>query len=165
VKTLYAELADRLRGEVEDLDRAVRRALRSWEWLKVPGADQAVYLDSTALNLHSFYSGLERLFELIARYLDGNLPSGETWHRDLLQAMACDVADVRPALIDPDSATALDEFRRFRHLVRNVYTANLVPEKAAGLLRVLPALWPKLREELLAFAGFLEQLAQAGDVT
>jgi len=45
----------------------------------------ALYLDSAALNLHGFYSGLERLFELIARHVDGAIPSGETWHRDLLQ--------------------------------------------------------------------------------
>ena len=36
---------------------------------------------------------------------------------------------IRPAVIGPESASALDELRRFRHLVRNVYTFNLVPEK------------------------------------
>jgi hypothetical protein len=55
----------------------------------------------------------------------------------------------------------LDEFRRFRHLVRNAYTMSLVPEKMAGLMSALPGLWPTLRAELLAFADFLEALAQA----
>jgi len=55
---------------------------------------------------------------------------------------------------------ALDEFRRFRHLVRNVYTMNLTPGKVTGLMSALPELWPRLRSELLAFADFLEQLAQ-----
>lgn len=32
-------------------------------------SDQDIYLDSVALNLHGFYSGLERLFELVARHL------------------------------------------------------------------------------------------------
>jgi len=97
-------------------------------------------------------------FELVARHLDRSLPSSETWHRDLLQMMKSDVADVRPALIDADSADALDEFRRFRHLVRNVYATNLVPERMAGLLRTLPGLWSKLKDELLDFADFLDIL-------
>ena len=94
MKAIYSELADRFRGEVKDLDRVVHRT------------DQDIYLDAAALNLHGFYSGLERLFELVARHLDRSQPSSETWHRDLLQMMKSDVADVRPALIDADSADA-----------------------------------------------------------
>jgi len=33
--------------------------------------------------------------------------------------------------------------------------------KMAGLMSALPGLWSKLRAELLAFAEFLEELAQA----
>jgi hypothetical protein len=68
---------------------------------------------------------------------------------------------LRPSVVDEDSALALDEFRRFRHLVRNVYTMNLVPDKMAGLLATLPELWSQVRAELLAFAEFLTQLARA----
>ena len=32
------------------------------------------YLDSVALNLHGFYSGVERLFEKIAGTIDGFVP-------------------------------------------------------------------------------------------
>jgi hypothetical protein len=123
--------------------------------------DESAYLDSVALNLHGFYSGLERLFELIARHVDGAVPSGETWHRDLLQRMTQDMAGVRPAVLSQGTALTLDEFQRFRYLVRNVYTTSLVPEKMAGLMSALPGLWPTLRAELLAFADFLEALAQA----
>lgn len=159
MNALYEELVERIRGEVPDLERVVQRALRAWsKGQRAPG--EQAYLDSVALNLHGFYSGLERLFELIARHVDRALPTGETWHRDLLQQMAHDLADVRPAVIGQDSAMALDEFRRFRHLVRNVYTMNLVPDKMAGLMLTLPGLWSRLCAELLAFADFLEELAQ-----
>jgi len=65
--------------------------------------------------------------------------------------MTRDLADVRPAVISQDNALALDEFRRFRHLVRNVYTMNLLPDKMTGLMSALPG----------SFADFLEQQAQA----
>lgn len=160
MSALYHELAQRFRDETRDLDQAVQRALNAWERLKTVTIERDVYLDSVALNLHGFYSGLERLFELVARHLDRTSPSGATWHRDLLQRMSHEVDSVRPAVIDVDITRDLDEFRRFRHLVRNVYTANLRPERMAGMLQTLPELWPRLQAELLAFADFLEQLAR-----
>jgi hypothetical protein len=163
MSTIDQELAERIRGGVPDLEHVVQRALRAWSQAQASPGEQA-YLDSVALNLHGFYSGVERLFELIARHVDRTVPASAAWHRDLLQQMARDLADVRPAVIAHDSAPALDEFRRFRHLVRNVYTMNLVPGKMAGLMSALPELWPRLRAELLAFADFLEDLAQTSQV-
>jgi hypothetical protein len=159
VNAVHRELAERIRGATPDLERVVQRCLRSWSQVQRASSERDAYLDSVALNLHGFYSGLERLFELIARHVDRDLPAGETWHRDLLLRMTHDLAEVRPAVIDQDSALALDEFRRFRHLVRNVYTMNLSPDKVAGLMSTLPELWSRVRVELLAFADFLEQLA------
>jgi len=45
-------------------------------------------LDGVALNLHGFYAGLERLFELIAAIVDGTVPQGANWHQILLEQMA-----------------------------------------------------------------------------
>jgi len=159
VNLIYAELAERIRGAVQDLDRVVQRASMAWTQARRM-SDADAYLDSTALNLHGFYSGLERVFELIVRHVDRAVPSGETWHRNLLNQVSQDLVDIRPAVISQNSALMLDEFRRFRHLVRNVYTMNLVPERMAGLMTTVPGLWLTLRAELLAFADFLEALAQ-----
>ena len=158
---LHEELAERIRGEVIDLDHLLNRALAAWNRSKKVSKDQDVYLDSFALNLHGFYSGLERLFELIARHLDHKLPDGDMWHRDLLKQMAQEIKGLRPAVISPDRIVSLDELRRFRHLVRNVYTFNLVPDKIEPLVSDLPALWSQVQAELLAFGDFLSDLAQA----
>ena len=157
------ELAERIKGETVDLENALNRALRAWQLANETAMDQDIYLDSVALNLHGFYSGLERFFELIGKHIDQNLPIGETWHRDLLERMAQDVTGVRPSVISQESERQLDSFRRFRHLVRNLYATNLVPEKMASLMDELPQLWPKLQKELLAFAKFLEYLAEEKD--
>lgn len=103
------------------------------------------------------------MFELIARHVDGDLPAGETWHHDLLRQMAVDDLVVRPAVISEATAASLDRFRRFRHLVRNVYTFNLVPGKMKPLVADLPGVWSQLRSELLAFAAFLEALVEANE--
>lgn len=160
---LYQSLVERMRDQVFDLDQIVERAGQGWTVVQQGSAEQFAYVDSVALNLHGFYSGLERVFELVARHVDRNLPEGETWHRDLLQQMAEDLPDTRPAVISPENAATIDEFRRFRHLVRNVYTIDLAPEKMAGLMETLPEMWSQLRAELLAFADFLNALDASFD--
>ena len=104
MKEIYQELADRIRGEVPDLAHLVQRTQQRRSDSKTNPAQQDVYLESVALNLHSFYSGLERLFELIARHVDRSKPSGETWHRELLNHMASDIPDARPAVISAETA-------------------------------------------------------------
>jgi hypothetical protein len=159
----FQTLIDRIRGEVVDLDQVVRRASEVWPLAQPVSDEQAIYIDSVALNLHSLYSGLERLFELIARQVDRQLPEGANWHHELLRQMTNDVPDARPAVISEETAVALDEFRRFRHLVRNAYTIHLDPHKMQALLKSLPELWLKVRAELLAMADYLERLSRSLD--
>lgn len=158
---IYRELAERINGEAPELDRLVARVQQRWSYSKVTPEQQDIYLEAVALYLHGFYSGIERLFELIARHVDQSQPSGDTWHRDLLAQMAADRPNARPSVISQETAIKLDEFRRFRHLVRNIYTFNLVPEKMENLVQNLPALWEQLRAELLATADYLAALANA----
>jgi len=161
VTAIHRELVERIRAELRELDQIASRAQKAWNQTRQVNSDErAVYLDSVALNLHGFYSGLERLFELIARHVDGGLPTGEAWHRDLLHKMATDVKDVRPAVIGEQSVRGLDELRRFRHLVRNVYTIDFDPEKIGVLIPTLSDLYPRVKAELLAFADFLEEIGQ-----
>lgn len=161
MKELYKGLSERIRGESSDLDRLVFKAHEVWEKLEKTTANKDVYLDSVALNLHGFYSGLERIFELIAKNIDCHIPSGEMWHRGLLKQMGQEIEEVRPAVISTNAVEFLDELRRFRHLVRNVYTFNLVPEKIEPLIKGIFSQWPQMKLELLAFADFLEALAES----
>jgi hypothetical protein len=52
----------------------LERAEKGWQHSKIDSDD--MYVDSVALNLHGFYSGLERLFELIATVVDERKPQG-----------------------------------------------------------------------------------------
>lgn len=153
----YSELANRIRGEVPDLDRLMVKVLWAWEQCKIKPDEQGVFIDSIALNLHGLFSGLERIFELIARHVDQHVPLGNLWHRELLEQVSHEMQDIRPAVINEVSLSFLDELRRFRHLVRNVYTFNLSPGKIEPIITRIPQTWPNIQDELLAFADFIEQ--------
>lgn len=46
-------------------------------------------IELTALGsvLHSFYNGIENIFETIGKNIDGKLPTGHHWHNELLKQM------------------------------------------------------------------------------
>ncbi len=155
--SIYLEIAGRIRSEIPMLDTVMKKAATAWLLAAKHSEQIDIYLDSVALNLHSFYSGLERIFELIARHVDNKIQQGQAWHRDLIAQMASDIEEVRPAVISEENIKAIDEFRRFRHLVRNVYTTSLAPEKMIHLMEMLPTQWNLLVSELMAFSDFLEE--------
>ena len=61
----YILLAGRIRRELEELDRLVERAERALMAAQQRPEDQDFFIDSVALKLHDFYSGLERIFQRI----------------------------------------------------------------------------------------------------
>ena len=127
----YQVLSRRIELELGELERSQAAAQRHWQTARTTAIDQDAYLNSVALNLHGFYSGLERIFELIAQELDGGVVGGDAWHTELLRQMALDVPDVRPPVLQMVTADQLDEYRKFRHRIRNIYATNLDPERMA----------------------------------
>jgi len=146
-------LADRIFSELLELSALTDRIQHAWEMVKEKSDD--FYLDSVALNLHSFYSGLERIFERVATSIDGNLPSGANWHQELLEQMGCEKTGNRPAVISMELKEKLESYRGFRHVVRNVYSYHLNPDKIKLLVENLPDTLMKTESALQAFADFL----------
>jgi hypothetical protein len=66
---------------------------------------------------------------------------------------------VRPAVISGDTFLTLNEYRGFRHVVRNVYTFKFDPDRIGRLVDNAPEMLHQVSSELLAFADFLEQNA------
>lgn len=159
--TAYSVLAGRIHESLNDLERVVSRAEELLG--KAQQHNDDGYLDGVALNLHGFYAGVERIFEDIARTLDEAVPSGPDWHRDLLLQMSAAIDGVRPAVISQETRFCLDEYRGFRHVVRNVYTFNLRPLRVQELTENLRACYQRLSAELAGFISFLSDLDKVGD--
>ena len=148
-------LVVRIRRELEELQQILDRIQGGWELFRRSNDD--LYLDGVALNLHGFYSGFERIFAQIAETIDGDLPHREDWHRLLLGQMKNDVPGICPAVISTKSGETLDDLRKFRHVVRNVYTHHLDPERLKKLVKDSSEAFAPLAAEISAFAAFLEQ--------
>ncbi len=157
----YRSVAARIRQELPELDRVAQRASRAWASASTDPED--LYVDATALNVHGFYAGLERIFTLVAERIDGSLPGGPNWHQDLLRQMTAEMPGVRAAVLSPDLFPALDRYRGFRHVVRNVYAYVLDPRLVAVLIDDLPEASESVRVQLAVFADVLETIAAAAD--
>lgn len=159
----YLLLAERLRSELASLEQVVERAEGALARAGQQPQDQGYFLAAAALDLQGFYAGLERLFELIAAEVDQSRPSGPRWHRDLLAQMSLHVAQIRPAVLSSEANSALVTYLEFRHVVRNMYTFDLRPERIVELVRSLRPAFELARRDLLAFAGFLTELSTADE--
>lgn len=157
----YRVLSERLKAELENLEKVIGRVEGALQRAAQQPENVGYFVSAAALDLHGFYAGIERLLELIAGELDGGLPAGTRWHRDLLEQMSIEIAEVRPAVFQPETHQALLEYLEFRHVVRNVYTFELQAERVKELAGELRSVFELARRDLFAFIEFLTELSKA----
>ena len=143
----------KIHEELKEIKKLTQRALSGWDNAKKKSDD--LYLDSVALNLHGFYSGIEKIFELIAKNIDSSVPTGDSWHLELLRQMATNIQKVRPPIIKKTTYELLNEYRGFRHIVRNVYTYNLSVKKLSPLIEDLHTTYNLISTDLNEFINLL----------
>ncbi len=147
------ELGKRIQRDISDLKKIRDLAFRRWQ----KALRDEDYIGSVAFDLQGFYQGVVRIFEAIAKSIDRAFPAGEKWHKMLLEQMTEEISGIRPAVISMETREALDNFRMFRHLARNIYTFNLEPAKIRGLVENLPETVDQVCKDLSLFVGFLNQ--------
>lgn len=157
----YGVLIERFKAELESLEQVVQHAENALKRANFQPHDQDFYITAAAFDLHSFYTGIERLFEAVANEVDQSHPKGTHWHRDLLLQMTLSIPEVRPAVLTQEAYLALLEYLEFRHLVRNVYTFHLRSERVAELVGNLRPTFDLIRKDLLIFMNFLDSLSRA----
>jgi hypothetical protein len=142
-----------------EMDHVGRLAAEAAEWQpRLAEWPEVVRTRTAGGILHDFYSGVERIFRMIATRVDEDLPGGPDWHVQLLQRMATDVKTVRPAVLPEETVRQLDRYLRFRHLFRHSYGFDLEWARCSELLGELPLTYQRLAEQLAIFDEFLRTL-------
>lgn len=154
----YVRLAERIRQELVDIRQTADRAVTIWS--ETLGLHPDYGTDAVAFNLHNLYSGLERLFLMIAKDVDQGEPRGPNWHEELLRQMSSEVPGVRGPVLSQATRDRLEVFRGFRHIVRNVYSYN--PKLIQGLVEQLEEVAEATSAELRRFADNLAESGNAG---
>ena len=136
----------RLRSDIAADRGALARHLSVLE--RVPLTDLADEADLAlvAWSLHHAYCAIEAVLERVARVLEGGVPAGADWHRELVSGAFREIINVRPCIFRATNAVQLHDLRGFRHVVRHAYDFEL---EVAPLQR-LRAITLELRDQLAA---------------
>ena len=110
--------------------------------------------------LHDFYTGIEKIFESIAKEIDNRIPMGEEWHSELLRQMTLDIPGLRPPVITVSTEKKLREYLGFRHLFWKRYGFELDWQKLKKLLLGLPQIRTHLENEIGKFFEGLDFIFQ-----
>jgi len=101
-------------------------------------------LAGVAALLHSLYGGVENILKAILQATGVEIPSGATWHRDLLDLAA------RHAILSESTTRRLNVHLAFRHFFVHAYPVNLRPELMEQLVEEAPGLYGLFRAEVTA---------------
>ena len=147
-ETFARRLAAEIESELESLDRLREQGTTA------PRDDDTFTLRARGSILHDFYNGIERVFVRISEELDGGVPQGERWHRQLLKDMTLEIPGVRPAVIDANLENELGDYLGFRHVFRNVYGSVLEAERMRPLEERLPVVLEAFRTQVREFLSW-----------
>jgi len=123
-KQLIRRLQSEINQEVSSLE-ALSQELKTLKLRLVYKKVSNLDLRAAGSILHDFYNGVENIFRRVAQELNGGLPAGEDWHKQLLIDMSLKIKGVRPPLISEDVKLKLQRFLGFRHVFRNIYGFHL----------------------------------------
>ena len=151
------KLIQRISDERTKIERTVRGIASALQDIEIIAANHKKYVEKTiASDLAEVYSGIERIFERIAREIDMQIPSGNRWHNDLLEQMAAQRPE-RPPVISPNTLPRLKELLDFRHKVNNIYRDELIYEKAEEHAKPIGDLFATVSKELDTLIVFLTE--------
>jgi len=144
---------DRARDEIRKLAALHARATTL--------ADDAVMawavIVARASAVETIYSGMEEILKSLAANIDGSVPEGREWHRQLLDQMSVSLPNVRPAVLSSDLSRQLSELLSFRHVVRHRYGMELDPARVAAMAEKTVAVFSTFERAMTALEAALSQ--------
>ena len=148
----FALLEAALRARCRDIDRIGDRVEERQQTL--PRGGEAIGIDSMGYQLHNLYGAFEQVFEEVARFFENRIDDA-AYHADLIRRMQLDIRGIRPAVLSVETASRLDELRRFRHLFRHAYATDLDPARVTALATGVPGLRSAFARDIERFLSAL----------
>ena len=150
-------LIRRIADEQAKIERTLNGLSNALQDLEIVAEQHRKYVEKTiASDVTEIYRGIENIFEQIAREVDKNIPSGSSWHTDLLDQMA-EPRKKRPEVITQKTLQRLKQLLKFRHRVNNIYRYDLIFEEAEKHANMVDDLYETLTHGLDTFINFLNK--------
>lgn len=138
-----------VRREIQQLERLLSEY---HELIEATRTTEPTRVERAALGavLQSFYNGVENIFQTIAKRVDPEVSTGESWHKDLLQQMGRKT-ESRSPVISQTTIERLQPYLGFRHVSRHAYTFVLEWPKMQNLVSGLTDVWIAVQTDVQSF--------------
>lgn len=133
-----AELSDRIAAEQEAM-QTILAALPAEQQL-----DRLSKLEIAGIGslLQNFYNGVENILKQIFAHQGTPLPTGHSWHNELLDQTA------QFEILSHSTIDALKPFLAFRHYFVHAYALDLRVDRLAPLVQQIPEIYQKFLAEI-----------------
>lgn len=135
------ELSQRIQAELENIDEL---------FIEMPSNENlpklsTLELAGVAALLHNFYNGIENILKQIVLSKKLEVPSGESWHKELLELA------LSKEFISEDCKNNLSQFLAFRHFFSHAYALDLYPDKMEPLVKDSKEVYEKFKKDIEKF--------------
>ncbi len=148
-----AVLIAQLDNEFVTVQENLQLNKKAWKRIQ-KGADDDLDWAALGYTLNVLYSSIENYFRRISKYFENDLPS-ESWQKELIDRMQLNLPDIRPAVLDRETAKLCGELLGFRHVFQTIYDRRLDPERITLIQKKIPKLWDKFTK---AHTQYIEKL-------
>ncbi len=149
-----------IQDEIEEELSNINNLIDNLVFIKNKNLEKDIETRLSASILDDFYLAVEKIFKTIARDIDNELPEGQEWHKKLLRLMTIELPEVRPAVIDKKLFHQLEDYLKFRHLVRNIYGFQLEIHLFNHLIKDINQVANNLEEQVMCFLADMKEIAK-----
>jgi len=132
------EYRERIEAEYEAIEKAITTMPDASE---LEGLSELELAGAAAL-LHNMYNGIENVMKQLLLAHDLGMPSGESWHRDLLLKVASE------GLVTESTAEELKLYLAFRHFFSHAYALDLDPDRLEPLIADAHRVFDALKKDI-----------------
>ena len=132
------DLSRRLAAEKENVDKA----LANLDDALTREEQSAVELAAIGTFLHNMYSGIENMLKQIVKDRGKEIPTSDTWHKDLLELATSE------AIVSERLADLLYEYLTFRHFFVHAYGFMLKEDHVSPLATNASNVWKQFLSEI-----------------
>lgn len=133
-----AEYRECIEAEYEAIEKAIATMPDAFRL----GDLSELELAGAAALLHNMYNGIENVMKQLLVAHHHELPSGESWHRDLLLKV------VSVGVVQEPTAEELKRYLAFRHFFSHAYALNLDPDRLEPLVSEARSVFDALKEDV-----------------